>query len=314
MAKQYRLRATIHGMPSPFARDVADRMQGLQDRITAGLESLAGGGRFHEDCWNYDRGKGGGRTRVMEGDTVFEKGGVNWSAIEGAELPAAALERKSAASNEAFFATGVSLVIHPQSPYVPTIHMNVRYVEAGMQAWFGGGIDLTPNYPDRSIAIAFHRGLQAICAPFGPTVYPEAKAACDRYFNLPHRGEMRGIGGIFFDHLSDDPPHNLAFAMAVGDAFLDLYSPIVRGGRDRTWGPRERDWQLLRRGRYAEFNLLWDRGTRFGIESGGRSESILMSLPAEARWSYNRSPAPGSPEAELVEDFLQPRDWASETP
>ena len=304
----------MNGMPSPFARDVAARMQGLQDRITTGLETLAGGGRFHEDRWDYARGKGGGRTRVIEGDAVFEKGGVNWSAIEGAELPAAALARIPAAGGAGFFATGVSLVIHPQNPHVPTIHMNVRYVEAGQQAWFGGGIDLTPNYPDRATAIGFHRGLQQVCEPFGPTVYAEAKAACDRYFSLPHRGEMRGIGGIFFDHLRDDPARNLAFSMAVGDAFLDLYSPIVRRCRDLPWGPQERNWQLLRRGRYVEFNLLWDRGTRFGIESGGRSESILMSLPAEARWSYDFTPPQGSPEAELVEQFLQPRDWASETP
>lgn len=301
----------MNGMPSPFARDVADRLRGLQDRITTGLAALAGGGGFLEDVWNYAGGDGGGRTRIIADDPVFEKGGVNWSALQGSVLPASALAHLQAAADTPFFATGVSLVIHPRNPYVPTIHMNVRYFEAGQRAWFGGGIDLTPNYPDAEVAVAFHRGLQQVCEPFGPGVYPAAKAACDRYFALPHRAEMRGIGGIFFDHLGSDPARDLAFTMAVGDAFLELYAPIVTSRRDHPWGERERDWQLHRRGRYVEFNLLWDRGTRFGIESGGRSESILMSLPAEARWTYGHRPHPGSPEAELVEHFLQPRDWAS---
>lgn len=301
-------------MTTPQASRVTDWLRTLQDQITEGLEAVAAGGRFREDAWSYERGHGGGRTRVIEDDEVFEKGGVNWSGIGGPALPPAALEQMKLAADTPFFATGVSLVIHPRNPQVPTIHMNVRYFEAGPRWWFGGGIDLTPNYPDRRSAIEFHRGLAAVCAPFGDDVYPRLKAACDRYFTLPHRGEMRGIGGVFFDHLQADFDRDFALTRAVGGAFLDLYLPIVLRNRDLPWGERERDWQLHRRGRYVEFNLLWDRGTRFGMESGGRAESILMSLPAEARWTYDYRPAAGSPEEELARDYLQPRDWAAEPP
>lgn len=294
---------------TPFREQVAHRFRDLQDTITRSLEAVASGGRFAEDTWTYERGSGGGRSRVISNDAVFEKGGVNFSAIEGQSLPESALERMQLAPGTPFFATGVSLVIHPQNPHVPTIHMNVRYFEAGDKWWFGGGIDLTPVYPVLEDVVGFHAGLKAVCDRFGPDLYREYKAACDHYFFLPHRNETRGVGGIFFDHLRSDRERDFAFTATVGEAFPGLYIPIVEARRDTPWTEAQRDWQLLRRGRYVEFNLLWDRGTRFGIESGGRTESILMSMPATARWIYDHRPAPGSPEAALLTDFLRPRDW-----
>ncbi len=293
-----------------FRERVEALMRRLQNSICAGL-AAEDGHDFVSDIWSYERGSGGGDTRVLEGGLVIEKGGVNVSAIGGPALPAAAVEKLRLAEDTPFFATGVSLVIHPRSPHIPTVHMNVRYFEAGeAHWWFGGGIDLTPFYPRHAQVIRFHQTLRSTCARFDPAWYPRFKAACDRYFFLPHRNEARGVGGIFYDQLRGDRVRLLAFTEAVGDSFLPAYLPIVRENRELPWTEAERRFQLLRRGRYVEFNLLFDRGTKFGIESQGRSESILMSLPPEVRWAYNLQPEPGSAEARLLE-ALQPRDWAA---
>ncbi len=289
----------------------------LQDEICSTLERVDGGGSFIEDAWNYapgdGPGDGGGRSRVLTAGAVFEKAGVNVSALHG-ELSPRLVERLDVADPK-FFATGLSLVVHPESPLVPTVHLNLRYLQlfdaAGDQAraWFGGGTDLTPYYPDDEAAVLFHRAMRDACDPYGADAYARFKQACDEYFYLPHRGEARGIGGIFFDYLEEDPGRTFELVRRVGASFNAVYPEIVDGRKARTWTPAQREWQLHRRGRYVEFNLIHDRGTLFGLETKGRTESILMSLPPLVRWTYGQRPESGSPEEELLELLRTPRDW-----
>jgi coproporphyrinogen III oxidase len=279
--------------------------------------------QFHEDIWDYEKGEGGGRTRVWEEtseDQVIEKGGVNYSAIGGDELPAAALATMPGHLTKAGFrTTGVSVVIHPHSPLVPTIHMNVRYFEAGdfsnndIQVWwFGGGIDLTPTYPKFGQIIDFHKGLRDVCQKHGQD-HDKYKKTCDEYFYLAHRNECRGVGGIFFDHLRDKPKAELfKFVYDLGMKWIELYSPFL-SLRSLPYTPDQRQFQLWRRSRYVEFNLLWDRGTKFGIQSNGRTESILMTMPKTACWKYSYQPPEGTPESLLVILYLNPQDWVNLT-
>ncbi len=297
----------------PDPRVVADAMQERQDRICTALER-ADGGAFREDLYEHPGG-GGGRTRVLEDGVVIEKGGVNFSRVQGASLPPSASARRPGLAGAPFEAMGVSLVIHPRNPYVPTAHMNVRFFiaePAGARPawWFGGGFDLTPFYPFEEDVVHWHSTARQTCDRFDPDYYARFKAWCDEYFTIRHRGEARGVGGLFFDDLASPGfEHCFGFTMALADAFLDAYLPIVERRRDTAYGPRERDFQLYRRGRYVEFNLVYDRGTLFGLQSGGRTESILMSLPPLAAWRYDFRPEPGSPEAELYDRYLPPRDW-----
>jgi coproporphyrinogen III oxidase len=290
----------------------------LQDRICAALEVVDGGACFEEDAWERKEG-GGGRSRVLAGGAVFEQAGVGFSRVFGPGMPAAATAHRPELSGRSFEATGVSLVIHPRNPYVPTSHMNIRMFRAEKEGeapvwWFGGGFDLTPFYGFEEDAVHWHRVAHDACAPFGDGVYPRFKRWCDEYFLLRHRGEPRGIGGLFFDDLNEwGVERSFAFLRAVGDSYLEAYLPIVERRKHLPYGERERDFQLYRRGRYVEFNLLYDRGTLFGIQSGGRAESILMSLPPEVRWRYNWHPELGTPEARLYEEFLRPRDWLDES-
>jgi coproporphyrinogen III oxidase len=284
---------------------IQQRIQLLQDEICAGLQQADGSATFREDAW-VRPGGGGGRTRVLEEGAVFEKAGVNVSAVWG-ELPEA-LAAKMGEGPRAFFATGVSLVIHPRNPHVPTTHANYRYFERGDRFWFGGGADLTPYYPVLQDVQHFHRTLRDACDRHDPTYYPRFKAWCDAYFFIKHREETRGVGGIFFDNLEGDRDKLLAFVTDAARAFLPAYLPIVERRRDVPHGDRERTFQLQRRGRYVEFNLVHDRGTLFGLETQGRIESILMSLPPLVRWDYDVQHAAGTPEAAL-RDFLRPRDW-----
>ncbi|MCL4103789.1 UNVERIFIED_CONTAM: hypothetical protein GTU68_029106 [Idotea baltica] len=282
--------------------------KGLQDNICRGIEALDGSSQqFAEDLWQRPEG-GGGRTRVYQNGHVLEKGGVNFSHVHGA-MPENISKKLGFDGGIQFHATGVSIVIHPSHPMVPIIHMNVRYfeVENGVH-WFGGGIDVTPAYIDKDQAIAFHQHLKGVCDSIDPSYYPEYKAWCDRYFFLPHRNETRGIGGIFFDHLKTEKEKNWAFVQAVGNSFVPAYADLVNGNRDKAYGDREVQWQMLRRSRYVEFNLVHDRGTKFGLDTGGRTESILMSMPPMARWEYNHSPEPNTPESETL-SLLQPVDW-----
>lgn len=286
----------------------------LQDRICAAIEAEDGAERFREDLWERLEG-GGGRSRVLSEGAVFEAAGVGFSHVSGPELPAAATVHRPDLVGRSWEALGVSLVFHPRNPYAPTTHMNVRFFIAGKEGhepvwWFGGGFDLTPYYGFEEDAVHWHRTAREACAPFGPEVYPRYKKWCDEYFFLRHRGETRGIGGIFFDDLNEwGFERSFAFQRSVGDHLLQAYLPILRRRKDTPHGERERDFQLYRRGRYVEFNLVWDRGTLFGLQSGGRTESILMSLPPLVRWRYNWRPEPGTPEARLYEEFLKPRDW-----
>jgi coproporphyrinogen III oxidase len=288
----------------------------LQDRICAAVEGEDGGARFQEDVWERAEG-GGGRSRVLADGAAFEQAGVGFSEVFGPGLPASASAVRPELAGRSFQALGVSLVFHPHNPYVPTTHMNVRFFlaeKAGAEPiwWFGGGFDLTPYYGFRDDAAHWHRTARAACAPFGEDVYPRYKRGCDEYFYLRHRGEPRGIGGLFFDDLHEwGFERSFALQQSVGDHFLDAYLPILRRRKDTPYGERERDFQLYRRGRYVEFNLVFDRGTLFGLQTGGRTESILMSLPPLVRWRYNWSPEPGTPEAELYEVFLKPQDWAN---
>jgi coproporphyrinogen III oxidase len=271
--------------------------------------------RFAEDAWQRPGG-GGGRSRVLVDGAVFEQAGVGFSHVFGPGLPPSATAQRPDLAGRSFEAVGVSLVFHPHNPYAPTTHMNVRFFLAEKEGhdpvwWFGGGFDLTPYYGFEEDAVHFHRAARAACEPFGPEVYPRYKKWCDEYFFLRHREEPRGIGGLFFDDLHEwGFDRSFAFLRSVGDAFLQAYLPILRRRRDTPYGERERDFQLYRRGRYVEFNLVWDRGTLFGLQSGGRTESILMSLPPLVRWRYGWNPEPGTPEARLYEEFLRPRDWA----
>jgi coproporphyrinogen III oxidase len=279
----------------------------LQDRISGAVETLDGKS-FREDAWSREGG-GGGRTRVLEDGRVFEKAGVNFSSVHG-NLPQEFASKIPLGSGTEFFATGISLVFHPRSPMVPAVHANFRYLEKGDASWFGGGSDMTPCYPFAEDAVHFHQVLKQACDRHDPEFYPRFKKWCDDYFTLKHRGEMRGVGGIFFDYVQGDTEKNFAFVRSVGNAFLDAYLPIAARRMNEPYGEPERQYQLYRRGRYVEFNLLYDRGTIFGLETRGRTESILMSLPPLVRWVYDFKPAAGSREEKALE-FFQPRDWAA---
>ena len=289
----------------------------LQNRICSKLEATDGKGVFQKDAWTRPEG-GGGSSRVLADGKVFEKAGVNFSDVRGSQLPAAASAARPHLAGAAFHAMGVSVVVHPLNPHVPTTHMNVRYFQATMQDgtsiwWFGGGFDLTPYYGYEEDAKHWHETARDACRPFGPDLYPVFKANCDRYFFLPHRNEPRGIGGIFFDDYTGSSFED-AFGLmqAVGDAFLPAYRPIVERRRALPTCDKERAFQLYRRGRYVEFNLVHDRGTLFGLQSNGRTESILMSLPPHASWTYDWTPKAGSREERLYKEFLKPRDWLAE--
>ncbi len=285
----------------------------LQSRIVAALEELEGG-PFRRDEWQRPEG-GGGISCLVEDGKVFERAGVLFSQVTGTALPPSATAQRPALAGRAWEAMGVSLVLHPRNPYVPTVHMNVRHFVARKEGeapvwWFGGGMDLTPYYGFEDDAVHFHRTCRDALEPFGDDAYPRYKAWCDRYFFLKHRGEARGVGGVFFDDL-DEGGFERCFALTrgVGERFVDAYAPIVRRRMGTPYGERERDFQAYRRGRYVEFNLVWDRGTLFGLQSNGRTEAILLSMPPRAAWRYDWKPAAGSPEAELYERFLPVRDW-----
>jgi coproporphyrinogen III oxidase len=284
---------------------VHDYLRGLQAAIVAGLEALDGG-RFRSDAWTRAEG-GGGESRLLEGGALFERAGVNFSRVQGASLPPSATAARPQLAGRAYEAMGVSLVLHPRNPYCPTVHMNVRSFAAGEVWWFGGGMDLTPYYGFEEDARHFHAACKAAV---GDARHAKFKRWCDEYFYLKHRQEPRGVGGIFFDDLNE-PDFETCFALvrAVGDRFLGAYAPIVERRRAIPYGEREREFQAYRRGRYVEFNLVYDRGTLFGLQSGGRTEAILMSLPPRVAWRYDWKPEPGSPEATLYTDFLRPRDW-----
>jgi len=286
----------------------------LQDELCRRLSEVDGEKGFAEDRWERPAG-GGGRTRILTDGGLFEKAGVNFSHVHGPDLPPSATAERPELAGRSFQAMGVSLVLHPENPHVPTSHANVRFFVAEKEGaapvwWFGGGFDLTPYYPYEEDAVHWHRIAREACAGFGEDVYPRFKRWCDEYFFLRHRGETRGVGGLFFDDLNAwGFERCFELVRSVGDCFLEAYLPVVERRRHLPWGERERDFQLYRRGRYVEFNLLYDRGTLFGIQSGGRTESILMSLPPKVTWRYNWAPEPGSSEAVLYERFLIPRDW-----
>ncbi|EHZ7431274.1 oxygen-dependent coproporphyrinogen oxidase [Vibrio cholerae] len=289
----------------------------LQDKICQQLEATDGQAQFIEDAWQREPGEklgGGGRTRVMREGAVFEQGGVNFSHVFGEQMPASATAHRPELAGRRFEAMGVSLVMHPKNPYVPTSHANVRFFIAEKEGeapiwWFGGGFDLTPFYPFVEDGQHWHQTAKQLCAPFGAEIYNEHKAWCDRYFYLPHRNETRGIGGLFFDDLNEWPFEQcFAYMQAVGEGYTQAYVPIVEKRKNTPFTERERQFQLYRRGRYVEFNLVLDRGTLFGLQTGGRTESILMSMPPLARWEYAYQPQAGTQEAKLSE-FLVPREW-----
>lgn len=298
----------------PDKQAVKDYLMALQDRICEALTEEDGGSGFVEDSWVREAG-GGGRTRVLDNGVVIEKGGVNFSHVFGDQLPASATAHRPELAGRSFEAMGVSLVIHPHNPYVPTSHANVRFFIAEKEGedpvwWFGGGYDLTPYYGNEEDCVSWHRTAKEACQPFGDDIYPRFKKWCDEYFYLKHRDEARGVGGLFFDDFNElGFEQSFAFMRAVGDSYINAYRPILARRKDTPFGERERDFQLYRRGRYVEFNLVFDRGTLFGLQTGGRTESILMSLPPLVRWEYNWQAKPGSPEAELTERFLPHRDW-----
>lgn len=301
-------------MEQPDSEAVYQYLLSLQDRICQALALADGRADFIEDEWERPEG-GGGRTRVLCNGQLFEKGGVNFSRVTGDQLPPSATAHRPELAGAKWQAMGVSLVVHPENPYVPTSHANVRFFEAERPDgtpvwWFGGGYDLTPYYAFEEDCRHWHQVAAQACAPYGRDVYPRFKQWCDEYFFIRHRNEARGIGGLFFDDLNHwDFATTFAFLRAVGDSYLEAYLPIVERRRNHAYGEQEREFQLYRRGRYVEFNLVYDRGTLFGLQSGGRTESILMSLPPLVRWDYAWSPEPDSPEARLTTDFLQPRNW-----
>ncbi len=329
--------------PSPYLppKDARQRvsqfLKDLQDHICQGLEQADGKGVFQEDSWEREEG-GGGRSRVMREGNIFEQGGVNFSEVWGKDLPPSILVQRPEAAGHGFYATGTSMVLHPRNPYIPTVHLNYRYFEAGPVWWFGGGIDLTPYYPFAEDAVHFHTTLKQACDRHHADYYPAFKHWCDEYFYLKHRQETRGVGGIFFDYqdqrgiLYNGPNLNgkaatysnevgradgrtwedlFSFVQSCGNAFLPAYVPIVERRQGLEYGDRQRDFQLYRRGRYVEFNLVYDRGTIFGLQTNGRTESILMSLPPLVRWEYGYQPEANTPEAELYEVFLKPQDWVN---
>lgn len=300
--------------PVPDKAAVKAYLLDLQDRICAALTAEGGGANFIEDAWTRAEG-GGGRSRVLTNGKVIEKGGVNFSHVYGTQLPASATAHRPELAGRAFEAMGVSLVIHPHNPFVPTSHANVRFFIAEKEGaepvwWFGGGYDLTPYYGNESDVVHWHQTAKDACDPLGEHLYPRFKKWCDDYFFLKHRGEARGVGGLFFDDYNADSfEHSFAVMQAVGNSYLPAYQPIVNARKDTPFTERERDFQLYRRGRYVEFNLVYDRGTLFGLQTGGRTESILMSLPPLVRWEYNWQPEAGSAEAALYDTFLPQRDW-----
>jgi coproporphyrinogen III oxidase len=306
-----------HRIGKEHIEEVRNYLLKLQDSICNACEKVDGLSRFREDEW-YRREGGGGRSRVMEEGGAFEKAGINFSHVFGSELPSSASASRPELAGRHFQAMGVSLVIHPRNPYVPTSHANVRFFiaekdDAEPVWWFGGGFDLTPYYGFMDDAVHWHRLARDACAPFGEDIYPRLKKWCDDYFYLKHRAEPRGIGGLFFDDLNEGGFERcFGLMQSIGDHYLPAYLPVVERRKNMDYGERERDFQAYRRGRYVEFNLVYDRGTLFGLQSGGRTEAILMSLPPVVKWRYDWHPEPGTREAELYEVFLTPKDWLSE--
>ncbi len=304
-------------MSAPDVEAVRTYLLGLQDRVCAAFEAQDGVARFASERLERERG-GLARPRVLSDGPVLERAAANFSHTRGARLPPAATARRPELAGRRFEAVSVSVIAHPRNPYAPTAHMNVRFFlaeapDATPVWWIGGGFDLTPYYGFEEDAVHWHRTGRAACEPFGADLHPRFKKACDEYFFLPHRGEPRGIGGLFFDDWSEGGFERcFALLRSVGDHYLPAYLPILERRKHRPWGERERSFQLYRRGRYVEFNLVHDRGTRFGLQAGGRTESILASLPPLASWRYGWTPEPGSPEARLTEEFLRPRDWLAE--
>jgi coproporphyrinogen III oxidase len=296
---------------------VEEYLRGLQLRICSSMEEVDGKEKFRHDRWERPGG-GGGESRVLVGGDVLEQAGVGFSHVFGKEMPPSATKNRPELAGRSFQAMGVSLVFHPRNPYVPTTHANFRFFTTDSMDdepvwWFGGGFDLTPYYPFHDDVIHWHETAKDACDPFGEDVYPRYKQWCDDYFFLKHRNETRGVGGLFFDDLNEPGfEKSFEFTRAVGDRFLPAYLPIIRARHKHKYGERQREFQLYRRGRYVEFNLIYDRGTLFGLQSGGRTESILMSLPPRVRWEYDWHPDPGSPEADLYEKYLKPRDWLQE--
>jgi coproporphyrinogen III oxidase len=330
--------------PADSRERVSQWLKSFQDSVCQGLEQVDGVQTFREDSWQRQEG-GGGRSRVLSEGAVFEQGGVNFSEVWGKDLPPSILVQRPEAKGHSFYATGTSMVLHPRNPYIPTVHLNYRYFEAGPVWWFGGGIDLTPYYPFEEDVVHFHKTLKSACDEHHPEYYNTFKLWCDEYFYLKHRQETRGVGGIFFDYqdtsgvlypISYPGSHMdtaaadysqrvgavpgrtwedlFAFVQSCGSAFLPAYVPIAEKRRNTEYDDRQRNFQLYRRGRYVEFNLVYDRGTIFGLQTNGRTESILMSLPPLVRWEYNYQPATGTPEARLYERFLKPQDWVNWVP
>ena len=301
-------------MHSNLLEQVKTYLMALQDHICQGLEKADSGAKFVEDCWQRAEG-GGGRTRVIRDGHVIEQGGVNYSHVFGASMPASATAHRPELAGRSFHACGVSLVIHPKNPHIPTSHANVRFFIAEKEGekpiwWFGGGFDLTPFYPVFEDVQHWHQVAQDLCVPFGEDVYPRYKKWCDDYFYIKHRDETRGVGGLFFDDLNEQGfEQSFEFMQAVGNGFLDAYLPIIERRKHEQYTQQQRDFQLYRRGRYVEFNLVWDRGTLFGLQTGGRTESILMSMPPLARWEYNYMPSANSPESMLYRYYLRPQSW-----
>jgi coproporphyrinogen III oxidase len=328
---------TLNSPPADSKQRIVGFLRSLQDSICEKLEATDGGSRFQQDEWDRSEG-GGGRSRVMREGNILEQGGVGFSEVWGDHLPPSILNQRPEAAGHKWFATGTSMVLHPRNPYLPTVHLNYRYFEAGPVWWFGGGIDLTPYYPFLEDVVHFHRTMKDACDLHNPEYYPTFKRWCDEYFYLKHRQETRGIGGIFYDYQDgqgalyqgSDPDgpagrHSaqvgtpapraweelFGLMQSCGNAFLPAYLPILEKRKDQEYGDRERNFQLYRRGRYVEFNLVYDRGTIFGLQTNGRTESILMSLPPLVRWEYGYQPESGTPEAKLYDTFLKPQDWLS---